>query len=392
MAQVIGNQELIRKTNQRLMIDIVRQAGLISRADLAKTLQLSAPTVSANIDRLLKRDVLMEVGSGDSRGGRPPILLQLNPDYGFIAGMDLSSDKVRLALINFTGEILNQRAIPSAHLSGQEVLLAAVSEINSMMQEGQLDPARLLTVTLATPGVLDQKTQRLHLVPQYAGWEDFPIVDMAKEAFSCPVLIKNDINTATFGEIHYGAGVGYQSLAYISVDTGIGAGIVLNGQILEGSHGAAGEIGHMVHNPATVRPRKRGLGNLEAAASVPALLSEAATYMTFSSEGYLSQLEEMKAEIERGNAKIMELMLKAAHTIGYTLINLQTVLDLEMIIIGGAITTFGESYLNAVREVVNSLAPLPLTLVYSALGNRSVLKGAFVMAQEKVIEDLVNEG
>jgi len=111
VVQVVGNPELIRRTNQGLIIEIIRQVGLISRADLAKTLQLSAPTVSANVERLLNRNVLLEVGSGGSRGGRPPILLKLNPDYGFMAGVDLSSDRVRIALVDFTGEIMSQKTI-----------------------------------------------------------------------------------------------------------------------------------------------------------------------------------------------------------------------------------------------------------------------------------------
>lgn len=392
MAQVIGNQELVRKTNQRLIIDIIRQEALISRADLAKTLRLSAPTVSANIDRLLKRSVLIEEGSGDSRGGRKPILLKLNPDYGFFAGVDLSSDRVRLALLDFTGKVLCQKAIRTKELSGEEILQAAISEINHLIFTNNLDRTKLLTVVLATPGVLDKTSKRLHLVPQFAGWEDFPITQVAEQAFTCPVLIKNDINTATVGEIHFGAGMGYQSLAYISVDTGVGAGIVLNGQLLEGIHGAAGEIGHMVHDPASIRPRKKGLGNLEATASVPVLLEEASKILRFRSDDYLSQLQEFKAEIELGNPKLVAIMHKAAIILGYSIVNLHAILDLETVIIGGAISTFGESFLQAVQETVEAYAPLPLNISYSSLEHLSVLKGAFRMAQENAIEELVNEG
>lgn len=390
MTQVVGNQELIRRTNQGLIIEIIRQAGLISRADLAKTLQLSAPTVSANIERLLHRNVLLEVGSGDSSGGRRPILLKLNPDYGFVAGVDLSSDRVRIALVDFTGEIMGQKAIPAG--GGEEILETAVREINSMIRNLGLETGKFLAVAIATPGVLDRNSQKLHLVPQFAEWEDFPIMELAERAFPCPVLIRNDINTATLGEIHYGAGVGFQSLAYISVDTGVGAGIVLNGQLWEGVHSAAGEIGHMIHDPELIRPRKQGLGTLEAVAAVPVLLEEVERIISFTSDDSLNKLKEMEQEIAKGNLKVLRIMEKAARTIGYTIVNLHAVLDLETVIIGGAVTTFGEHYLQLVRETVSGLAPLPLRIVYSELANIAVLKGAFVVAREKVIEDIVNEG
>jgi len=389
---MIGNQELVRKTNQRLILEIIRREGLISRADLSKTLLLSAPTISANIERLLKRNVLQEVGSGDSRGGRPPILLKLNPEFGFVACVDLSSDRVRLALVDFTGGLLCQKSIPAVHLNGEEVLQAAIYEIHLLIQSNSLDLKHLLIVSIATPGILDKATQKLHLVPQFEGWEDFPIVELTEQAFSCTILIKNDINTATLGEIHYGAGIGYQSLVYISVDTGVGAGIVLKGQLLEGVHGAAGEIGHMVHDPSSIRPRKRGLGNLEAAISVPMILREATQWMRFASDDYLSQLQELSVQIENGNPGAETIMRKVALTVGYTIVNLHAVLDLETVIIGGAITTFGDLFLRIIRETVDALVPSPLNIVYSGLEHQSVIKGAFVVAQDRVIENLVNEG
>lgn len=390
MAQVIGNPELIRRTNQGLILEIIRQSGLISRADLAKTLQLSAPTVSANIERLLKRNVLSEVGSGDSSGGRPPILLKLNPDYGFMAGVDLSSDRVRIALVDFTGEIMSQKTISAG--GGEEILQTSVKKIYSLIQDLGLETNKLLNVAIATPGVLDRNSKKLHLVPQFTEWEGLAIVDLVESAFSCPVLIRNDINTATLGEIQYGAGVGFQSLAYISVDTGVGAGIVLNGQLLEGVHSAAGEIGHMINDPGMIRPRKQGLGTLEAVAAVPFILEEAAKVMSFTSDDSLNKLSEMEQEIAKGNVNALQIMEKAARMIGYAIVNLHAVLDLETVIIGGSVTTFGERYLQIVRETVRGLAPLPLGIVYSKLAGLSVLKGAFVVAQEKAIEDIVNEG
>ena len=136
MKKVLGNQRLVRITNQKLIIDAIRENGLISRAELSKLLKLSLPSVSSNIDRLIKQGLLVEVGEGDSSGGRKPIMLEFNNNYGNIIGIDMAGMEVKVAVSNLKPEILAKMTFAiSENSNGEEILQILIEKVSEIISK-----------------------------------------------------------------------------------------------------------------------------------------------------------------------------------------------------------------------------------------------------------------
>ncbi|WP_258360824.1 ROK family transcriptional regulator [Moorella sulfitireducens] len=398
---ITGTPKLLRELNARLIIDAIREAGSLSRAEVARQLGLSAPTVSLIIEQLINKGILQETGTGDSSGGRRPIMLALNPGYRYVAGVDLGKQEVGLALGNLNGDLMAEGSLTFEPGDAGEVVLKRVAEtILAMCRENGLDPHLLAAIALAVPGIYDPASGLVKMVARSFDWERLKPVEVLRGYFNSPVLVKNDVNTAALGEFWRGKGRGASNLAYISVGLGIGAGIILNGQLLEGCHGAAGEIGFMALGKEALDPVFRRYGHLETIASTAAVVERAREIVAAGKPGLLLGLS-------RGNKGRVDFRLvcqaaglqdedacclleEMARWVGLAVANLQQVLDLELIVIGGEVLAAGEIFLNKFKETLATIACSPPEIVYSSLGEKTGLLGTFAVALDYVYDNLLD--
>ncbi|MEW8959929.1 MAG: ROK family transcriptional regulator [Moorella sp. (in: firmicutes)] len=396
---VTGTPKLIRELNARLIIDTIREAGSLSRAEVARQLGLSAPTVSLIIEQLLNKGILQETGIGDSSGGRRPILLALNPNYRYVAGVDLSKQEIGIALGNLNGELIGDTTLTfSSGDAGESVLNRVAGAIKDLCRDKGIELRLLAAIALAVPGVYDPASGLVKMVARSFDWEGLQPEKIFKAHFAAPVLIKNDVNTAALGEFWRGQGRGTKNMAYISVGLGIGAGIILNGQLLEGCHGAAGEIGFMALGKEALEPAYRRYGHLETIASTATVVEKARDIVVTGRPGLLLGLSRGEAGkvdfrmvcraacLEDEDAR--ELLAEMACWVGLAITNLQQVLDLELIVIGGEVLAAGEFFLTKLRETVSTIISHPPRILFSSLQEKTGLFGTFAVALDYVYDNL----
>lgn len=398
MKKLAGNQKLVRTTNQSLIIETVRKSGQISRAELAKALNLSAPSVSNNIDMLLKQNILKEIGEGQSIGGRKPILLEFNNEYGYIIAIDLSGEDIRIVLGDLSGTVLEVNHFNEG-LIRKTSLDHLIKVIHQFLDIRKITRDSLLAVCIGTPGVIDQQTGYFQLAPRFENWQNINLKELIKSEFDTEVIVKNDINLAVIGESLYGAGRGFKSLVYISVDFGIGSGIMINHSLYEGKRLAAGDIGYWITCLDDIKEANRKPSVLDSQVTVLALINRAKEDIRSGVKSQLLYLANENVEkitfdlfkkaVMDGDEYCISITRDAAVSLGWAVANISILLDLELVVIGGEITQLGYNFIQPLRATVAQLTPLSTTVVFSELGDKAVIYGAFAEALDYVLKNIV---
>lgn len=269
-----AHAKIIKQMNIGTLLKHIRAQGPISRAELVKTTKLSPTTVSVLVEELLKEGLVTEIGTGESSGGRRPILLEFQPTSRLAIGVDIGVQKTTLALLDLDGNSLIITSY-TPNLTNKEVFLQdIVDHIRQILSSSKNLEHNILGIGVATPGLLDRDKKNI-LYSSSLGFTDVPLYDTLEQNFSLPIRIDNDMNAAALGEKVMGAGKKISDLIYVSVETGIGAGIIIDNRIYGGASGSAGEFGHTTVEPAGAPCKCGNRGCLGVMAAEPAILSRA---------------------------------------------------------------------------------------------------------------------
>lgn len=269
-----ANSKIIKQLNIGTLLKHIRAQGPISRAELVKTTKLSPTTVSVLVDELIKEGLVAEVGEGESSGGRRPILLEFQPTARLALGVDIGVHKITIALLDLNGNSLITTHF-TPELSDKKVFLAdIIDHTKRILESSKSLEHNILGIGVATPGLLDSEKKQI-IYSSSLGFTDVPLYDAFEQNFSLPIRIDNDMNAAALGEKVMGAGQKFSDLIYVSVETGIGAGIIINNRIYGGATGSAGEFGHTTVEPTGAPCKCGNKGCLGVMAAEPAILSRA---------------------------------------------------------------------------------------------------------------------
>ncbi len=230
--------------------------GPVSRAQIARDSDLSKPTVSQALAALLAAGLVREAGR--SSGGRGPaaVLYELNPRAGWVVGLDVGRDFVRAAIANLAGEIVARRD-ERARVRSQRTLIAQIGEIShALAAEAGVKWKQVTFATVGSPGVFDPVTGHVALAHALPGWGRSGLAQAVQDELGTKVAFENDVNLAALGEQWHGLGKGVENFVYLHVGTGVGAGLILRGELYRGHTGAAGEVGYL---PIGGDPRDKGL-------------------------------------------------------------------------------------------------------------------------------------
>ena len=261
-------QEDARRHHRALLLQEVFRDGPASRADLARSTGLTRATVSDLVGELVEDGLLQELGApAGARVGKPPTLVGLVPDATHVVAVDLSpDDRMRGAVLNLAGEVRARHELPLAGATGA----AAVALLHRLAAELiALTDRPILGVGVGSPGIVDAVGTVID-APNL-GWSAQPLAADLRRALQLPVYVANDANTAVLGEHTFGGADPDGGLMLLRVGIGVGAGLVIGGALLHGHQGAAGEIGHVVVDPAGERCACGRVGCLETLLAVPRL-------------------------------------------------------------------------------------------------------------------------
>ncbi|QUI24448.1 ROK family transcriptional regulator [Vallitalea pronyensis] len=387
-----GNQSMVKKNNQEAIITYLMDHGGTSRADLAKHLQVSKPTISTNISELIKKGIVIEEGKGDNELGKKSILVNFNSCYRYVLGIDLSKRRFKIALGDLRCHI--HHTLDMAYNHPDDMDCGVV--IKTFLQEHQINEASIECIGIAYPGIihngefpniLSEKVNQIKLEK---------LTRAIHEICTAKSLIKNDINLAVIGERIKGNLMGISNLLYISVDVGVGAGLVIDGKLYEGDRKSAGEIGftvphiHIDGHYVNIEEVASKTGLFKIIRSDFNKIKESLLYKLC--QGHVDHLSisVFQKALEGEDPYCMALIKKVAEYLGITIANITALLDIEHVVIGGDIPKLHESILMDINAVVARLVPLHTTVNLAQIKHSSLI-GAVEIAVEQTMDDLLNE-
>lgn len=389
----LGNRDLIRAINRSLILNTVKTHGMIDRAEISRVIGLSPATVTAITQELIESNLIVEREPGDSRGGRRPILLAINPRGGYVVGIKVMEDHLVGALVDLESTVLMRGTIPLID-SSPKVLVQAVSDlVNQVIKTFGIDLGKLIGVGVGLPGIIDAQKGVLRQTP-FFDWQNLPIREMLSEKLNISVYIDNDVNTLTLAEKLFGAGRGLQQFLVITLGRGIGLGIVINGQLYRGTGGGAGEFGHIIVSSDGPLCECGKTGCLEAHIGERGLLQSAHQAKGAAALNQVTSMDDLLHLAANGDNQAVQILENAGKLLGKSIANLVNVLNPECIIISGEGIRYGDVFFKPMQQVIQSYTSKSMyqdiTLRIDPLGDDAWARGAASLALDQLFAPPVN--
>ncbi len=306
-------------------------------------------------------------------------------------GIDVGGTNVKIALVSDKGKIIYSNSIPTRAEMGYEHTINSMKDaVKDLLKETKMKASDIEGMGFGFPGQIDCKKGIVRLAPNIPGWVNVPIASIMEKEFGIPTRVDNDVRTATLGELNYGAGVGCENLVCITVGTGIGSGLVVNGKLVRGANNAAGEIGHIKLNMQGGPLCGCGdRGCLEAYASGPSIVAMAEEYIKGGKSTKYRELANpditpyiVAVAAKEGDPVAKQIFRIMGEYIGMGLTSVVNLLNPEKIIIGGGVADAGDILLDPIRETIAKRAMTiqrEVEVVPAQLGNTAGVIGASLL-------------
>ena len=389
-----GDATLLRKVNESAVLEQIRRHGPLTRSEVARRLHLSLPTITRIANELLETSLIVESSSAGSSGGRRPGLLAFNARANLIIGVYVGHRMVA-ALADLNGEIIERRSQTAR--SGEAGLQQLIDLIKDLRRQADALGLSVRGVGVGAPSIVSFPEGVVAWAPGL-GWRDLPLKPILETALGLPVFVENEVNLLTVGESWLGAGRGIRRLVCVSVGTGVGAGLILDGQLYRGARGAAGEIGYIVPNESYLGRQVNGFGALECLADRNALVARGCVHMRSSGHSALNDLcgsdpSRLTAEMVLDAARAGDPLASAAVSevadyLSIAIANLVCVVDPERIVLSGDLATYADMFAKPVCERIQGLVPTMPEIVASKLGMDAAVLGAVAIAMRETSDAL----
>jgi len=374
-----------RDYNQRLVLKTIFDRDEISRADVARLTGLTRTTVSQAVGTLLEQRLVKEIGAGVSTGGKTPILLSVPHNARNLIGVDLGSHQFSGAIVNLRGEIRHRLSLPLDGRQGKDALELAYELIDAL-QVRVTSP--LLGIGVGVPGVINPtQGSSVHWAVNLR-WLDLPLRDLLQQRYPVPVYVANDSQVAALAESFFGKHRS-TNLVVLKVGRGVGAGIVIDGQLWKGEGFGAGEIGHVTVVENGPRCNCGHFGCLEALVSTDAIAQRACAAAKGARKTALRQkgkplaaltFDDVVAANAQNDPVARAVVLETGKYLGIAIANLVGALNIKHIFIGDSVARFGAPLLEKIRATVRERALDTLSastvIEFSDVGKDNVILGA----------------
>jgi glucokinase-like ROK family protein len=341
---ITWNQQVVKKNNKSLVLQMVMEKEPLSRADIAQITGLNKATVSSLANELLDEELIYESGPGESSGGRRPVLLHFNKAAGYSIGIDIGVNYVLSVLTDLKGNIINEKS-QSIHDTSYVVVIEIVKTMIRKLI-GEMPPSRygIVGIGIGIPGIVNK--EGLVLLAPNLGWRNIPLINAITDEFNLPVMIENEANAGAYGEKIFGAGQNIQNMIYVSVGIGIGVGIILNGELYRGKNGYSGEMGHMIIEVNGNQCSCGSRGCWEVYASEHALLKLA--------NKQDESLESLILLAEQNDKDALDLFEQIGRYLGYGINNIINTFNPEQVIIGNRLAMAKKWLEQPIRKTIET--------------------------------------
>ena len=369
-----GTLGWLRERNRERVLGVLRERGRISQADIARVTGLSRTTIHTLVAELKDSGIVHEVETSahEIRGGRPAVQLMLRDSPLTVVGIDFGHSHVQVAVADIAHNVLAERRcdLDVSH-DALRALDAAARMVDEVLEEGHVDRKSVIAAGIGIPGPVDHRRGTAGSATILPGWTGIRIGAEMQQRLGIPVEIENDANLGALAEMTWGAGRECSNFAYIKAATGIGAGIVIDGQLLRGASGTAGEIGHSTLDESGALCYCGNRGCLETVASGPAIVA-----LVSSGQPEILTLGQVIELATRGDARCRRAISDAGREIGVAVAGLCNLINPERVIVGGLLSRAGELLLEPIRESIRRHA------VFAAAQRVEVVAAAFVERAE----------
>lgn len=395
-----GSFNLLKQLNVSVILKCIREHGPISRAEIAEKTGLTPASVSKITKDLMKRKFIYESGVGESSGGRPPILLDLNSQAGYIIGVNLGPEILEVISTDLEANILASAGEELQNLTQKHVLDELYNLINQVIKRSNVDQEKIIGIGVAVHGLVNREEGISIFAPHYH-WREVPIKKLIEEEFGLPTFIDNDVRAMALGEKWFGGAQQVSNFITINVSNGIGSGIVINDQLYQGSDNSAGEIGHMVVDNEGPQCSCGNYGCLESLASNPQIVKKAEKLIKQGAETKINQLtggdlQQITVDIicqaaNQGDEVAQQILKEVGRYLGIAVSYLLNILNPGRIIIVGNIIKAKQYVFAALQEVIaNKALTIPaenIEIIPTQLEGNTATIGGATLVLEKLFKE-----
>ena len=400
----IASSELQYQINSSIIFNYIRDNGPISRIKISNDLKISPSAVSRTIDKLMVERYVIETEKIKTKGGKRPMLIKIKQDKGYVMGIDLGKEKLKLVLANLSGEVIDiYRGFKI--LNDTNIVDKIIDEIRKILIKHQqyygMEKNEFKAVCVGIPADIDMESGKIISAPLYKKWKNLNFKDILRSEFSIPVYIENDVNLSAMGEKHYGKGIDFKDFIFIEISNGIGAGIINNNQLFRGSFGSAGEIGFTIIGIENLGFEVKDKGFLEEFASVQSIKQKAIKEIENGRKSIITEI--VKNDIKKiepytifeaavkGDKLANSIINGMVSFLSVGIINLILILNPQIIILGGDICGLPDVdklFLEPIKEKIKSSIPFKIPEIeLSSLGEDAGILGASFYAIDSLFID-----
>lgn len=396
MDKTKGNPHLMKKINKSNILSLIYHQGTISRADISRYTKLNKATVSSLVGELKFEGFVIESGIGTSSGGRRPLLLKFNQHAGSIIGIELGVNFIYIILTDLCANVLWEEKVKTDSLTQQDILNILLSLISKAMNHAPKTKYGIIGLGIGVPGIVNVNKGQILYAPNL-NWEDICLTLLIKSKFpKILTKIDNEANLAALGEKWFGAGKNYHNLTYISSGIGVGAGIIINGQLHYGADGVSGEVGHTTIEINGIKCSCGNYGCWEMYAS------EKAVKRRLIEENYANQFSLSPEEIghitmdelcnlaKQNEPSVIQVLNEVGYYLGIGIANTIKYYNPEAIIIGNEISKVKKWLRRPIDQVIKRQRLIQQSrypdIVFSKLNEKSCALGAVASILNKVLQ------
>lgn len=396
MNQDYSTPAAVRAHNLSYVLYLIRDRGTITRAELMEITHLSATTISSLVNVLIDSEFIHEAGIGVSSGGRRPVMLQFNYNARYLLGVDMGNTHVTAVLMNLAGHVMDTqtRSFDVMNKVNESIELIR-NIIFQLITHNRIHIEDLLGLGWTVPAPLVDDVTGEFITYYMPAWRGILPAPLLQPSFpELPIFMENDANAAAVAEKWWGSGRGVDNLVYIKLGTGIGAGIVIDGEIYRGSCGTAGEIGHTTIEADGRLCRCGNHGCMESYIGLPGIMMDARAGLVndLRWSDILDQLtvRDVIREARAGNLVCRGVIENAGRYLGIGIANLLNIFNPRLVIIGGELVAAEDILLHAVYESVEErtipFGSFQKSIIVGELGADAVAIGAATIVLQKALD------
>lgn len=376
------DRETIKMSNSKKILQYLYHKNQATKQEISKELGVSIPTVTHNVNTLIEEGYVKQVGVATSTGGRKPAVLEFIPHSKHSVGIDIRASEYEIIITNLKSEIIASRTVNIADQHMNELMVNINDCLEGLLTSMKITKEDLLGVGFALKGIVDEKNRIFEIVPNRRGEGiDF---NQYRELFNTKIYIENEANVAAIAENALGVAKEMRNLVYLSINEGLGTGIVIRGYLYHGKNHRSGEFGHMVIDPKGPACDCGHKGCFETFVSTKALVKQ--TEVIF---GKILNLGQLFTLYENNDDKALKIMDEYLEYLSIGVKNILLAIDPHYMVLGGKMSQYGHLFLEKLIHNVYDdnlfYKPSDQQIILSTLGEQSATLGASLLPLQELL-------